>query len=87
MQEKTELNLTKEEWKIIYTMPYNLTRDTKIINFNFKITHQTLAVGEKLKKWNIRENDKCDKCGEMDTLKHFLVTCPTVLTFWQYLLK
>jgi hypothetical protein len=84
-QKHTELNLTKEEWKIIYTMPYSITRDTKLINFNFKITHRILAVGEKLKKWKIKDSDRCNICGEFDNIEHFLVTCPTVLTFWQYL--
>jgi hypothetical protein len=81
--QKTDLALTESEWKIIYTMAYKVTRDTKLINFNFKITHHILAVGEKLKTWKINSTDKCDKCEEIDTIEHHLVQCPTVLVFWQ----
>jgi hypothetical protein len=81
--QKTDLALTEPEWKIIYTMAYRVTRDTKLINFNFKLTHRILAVGEKLKTWKINSTDKCEKCQEIDTIEHHLVQCPTVLVFWQ----
>jgi hypothetical protein len=38
--DNSELLLTEEEWKTIYKMAYKLTRDTKLINFNFKVTHR-----------------------------------------------
>jgi hypothetical protein len=82
-EEKTDLAITQEEWKMIYTMAYRLTRDTKLINFNFKLTHRILAVGEKLKVWDIKENEKCEECNQIDTIEHHLVQCPAVLTFWQ----
>jgi hypothetical protein len=58
---------------------------TKLINSNLKITHRILAVGEKLRKWQIKDSDKCNSCSEFDNIEHFLVTCPAVLTFWQYI--
>jgi hypothetical protein len=79
----SDLALTDEEWKTIYKMAYKLTQDTKLFNFNFKVTHRILAVGEKLKTWKSKDTDKCENCDEKDTVEHFLVKCPEVLTFWQ----
>jgi hypothetical protein len=81
--DNSELLLTEEEWKTIYKMAYKLTKDTKLINFNFKVTHRILAVGERLKTWKIKDTDKCEVCNEKDTVEHFLVTCQEVLSFWQ----
>jgi hypothetical protein len=80
----TELDLNEEEWKTIYLAAYKLTRDTKILSFNFKITHRTLATGEKLHTWKIKESNKCERCQEIDTIEHFLVTCYEVKQFWEY---
>jgi hypothetical protein len=79
---KSELDLKTEEWKVIYKMAYRLTKDTKLINFNFKITHRILAVGQQLHKWKINKDDKCKECNSIDTIEHYLVQCPIVLEFW-----
>ena len=71
--------------KPINELFWNLRLKTKPINFNFKITHRILAIGEKLKKWNIKDTDKCQTCGETETIEHFLVQCPDTVKFWQYL--
>ena len=52
-----DLDLGPEEWQIIYTRAYKLTKDTKIIAFNFKITHRILACGYQLEKWQINEDN------------------------------
>jgi hypothetical protein len=83
--EKTDLNLKEEEWAIIYKLAYKLTRNTKLIAFNFKITHRILAVGEKLKIWKIQASGLCEKCNEIETIEHFLVECPSSLIFWKHI--
>ena len=65
-------------------MAQRITRDTKLISFNFKITHRIIACNQQLEKWEIKTSDKYDQCGETDTIKHHLVKCPNTLIFWQY---
>jgi hypothetical protein len=84
-KEKTELDLTEDEWAIIYKMTYKLTTNTKLIAFNFKITHRILAIGEKLKTWKIKDSDLCDECNSIETIEHFLVECPSSLIFWKHI--
>jgi hypothetical protein len=83
-KQKTDLDLNEEEWKEIYTRPYKLTRDTKILSVNYKTTHRILACGFQLYKWKIQDSDKCKACGEIDTIEHFLVQCPPTLEFWTH---
>jgi hypothetical protein len=84
----TELDLTEEEWDEIYTKAYLVTRDTKLISFNFKITHRILACGHNLYNWKINKDDICKICNkEPDTIEHHLVKCPDTLAFWDILMR
>ena len=58
-REKTDIDLTEQEWATIYTLNQHLTRDTKISNFQFKITHRLMACGYNLKIWKIKDNNIC----------------------------
>jgi predicted Zn-ribbon and HTH transcriptional regulator len=87
-QEKTDLELTEEVWTTIYTLSNGLTRDTTILNLQFKITHRILACGYNLKIWKIKESNKCEFCNEsIDTIEHFMIQCEAVDTFWRYVLN
>jgi hypothetical protein len=82
----TELDLTQQEWEDIYTRPYELTRDSKLITFNYKVTHRTLACGKTLHKWKVRESPTCNICNEQeDTIEHHLVLCRKTNIFWNML--
>jgi hypothetical protein len=85
--EKTELDVTVNEWEIIYKMPYGLTRDTSIRAFHYKITHRIIACNYQLKIWKIKDRDKCDYCDEIDNIEHFFVTCEKSKAFWNTVLK
>jgi hypothetical protein len=85
--EKTELNLSENEWEIVYKMPYGITRDTTILAIHYKITHRIIACNYQLKIWKVKDTDKCDFCEEIDTIEHFFVTCKRSKTFWEALLK
>jgi hypothetical protein len=85
--EKTELDVTVNEWQIIYKMPYGLTRDINILAFHYKITHRIIACNYQLKIWKIKDSDKCDYCDESDTIEHFFVTCDKSKIFWNSVLK
>jgi hypothetical protein len=87
-EEKVGLNLTNEEWSNTYTYPYKLTKNTRILEFQFKITHRTLACKEKLFKWKIKDNEICDRCkDEIDSIEHHLVSCIMIIPFWDSLIN
>jgi hypothetical protein len=87
-KEKTELDLTTEEWATIYTLNQHLTRDTKITNLQFKITHRIMACGSNLKNWKIRDSNSCETCNKhIDTIEHYLIECEPVKEFWNQVLN
>jgi predicted Zn-ribbon and HTH transcriptional regulator len=85
--EKTDLDLSEEEWTTVYTINNGLTRDTTIIDFQFKITHRTLACGYNLKIWKINDSSECETCKDTDTIEHYLIYCKPVYEFWSFLLN
>jgi hypothetical protein len=86
-REKTDLELTEEELATIYTVNQHLTRDTTIINFQYKITHRLLACGYNLNIWKIKDSKLCEICQQTDTIEHFLIQCEPVSEFWTQLLN
>jgi hypothetical protein len=48
----------------------------------YKIIHRILAVGSNLKKWKIKDSDKCSDCNNIDTIEHFIYECPNVIQLW-----
>jgi hypothetical protein len=82
------LGFGDDEWSFIYTNPYNLTRDTKVLAFQYKVTHRFLACKHKLHTWKIEKNNICNSCNkEDDILEHHLVACPQTLDFWTSVFK
>ena len=62
----------------------NITFDTKLINFQFKITHRIIACGYQLNKWKIIDSDMCPICHtEQDTIEHFFILCTQTEVFWK----
>lgn len=64
------------------SLPFKVTKDTRLSIFQFKIIHHILPPNATLHRDSLRENDKCHLCKERETLAHLFVTCPIVQTFW-----
>ena len=56
--------------------------EIKLKEFNFKLLHGCLPCHRNLMKWNIKDNDHCDVCGESQTLEHLLYECCYVPPLW-----
>jgi hypothetical protein len=86
--ERGMLDLSEEDWGNIYTADRKLTRESKIQNFQFKVTHRILACGYNLAIWKIRDNNMCQIClQEIDTIEHFLVECEKTKIFWDSIIN
>ena len=58
-------------------------KEIKLREFNFKVIHNILPCNQNLNKWKIIQNDKCDICEEVQTIKHLLFDCISVKQLWQ----
>ena len=75
-------NLDEVTIQRIYSLPFKVTKDTRLSIFQFKIVHHILPTNATLHRDSLRENDKCHLCKERETLTHLFVTCPIVQIFW-----
>ena len=76
-------NLNEVTIQRIYSLPFKLTKDTRLSIFQFtEIVHHILPTNATLHRDSLRENDRCHLCKERETLTHLFVTCPIVQIFW-----
>jgi len=77
-----EANLKEHAIQLIYSLPFNVTKDTRLAIFQYKIIHHILPTNSALFRDSIKVHDKCHLCGERQTLTHLFVTCSEARHFW-----
>ena len=76
-------NIESNEWKHIYRIPYNVSRETKLQSMQFKILHRIFPCKRWLFVHKVTETENCEECDRTDTLVHYFFTCPANHRFWQ----
>jgi hypothetical protein len=76
-----ELGINKEDWESIFLIPKTI-RNTKIKTFQYKVLFNLIPCNWYLQKIKKSDTDKCDQCGVLDDLLHYLYECEQVHTFW-----
>ena len=77
--------LEKYDWKAIYSIPFNYTREPYLQSFQYKIINRILNTNEKLEKWSIKDTNKCNFCKSIDTIEHHLYQCTESKKIWDNL--
>ena len=70
-----------------YAMTLKSTKEIKLREINFKILHNILTTNILLEKMKIKNSNKCDFCGSVDTIDHALVQCERLESFWDFILQ
>ena len=73
-------------WNIheVYTFPFLIAKDSKLIAFQYNITHHILPTKSSLLRAGITESDTCTLCKtEKQTINHLLFHCTKSSAFWQ----
>ena len=73
------------DWKCIYTIPFEYTREPYLQSFQYKIINRVLNTNEKLEKWSIKPSNKCNFCHSVDTIEHHLYQCKNSKIIWDKL--
>jgi len=76
------LGIEYDNLKAIYLLPFNVTKETKLSMFQYKIIHNILPYGNRLYMMKILNSLLCNYCNLLETLPHMLVECNTVHDFW-----
>ena len=58
-------------------------KEIKLKEFNFYLLHNILPCIKNLAKWRIKPNDRCDVCGQSQTVEHLLYSCIYVKPLWR----
>ena len=75
------------DWKDVYSMPFQTTKSTKLIVFQYKLSHRSLTTNTFLYKvLKLKENDKCTFCQtNKEDLIHLSWSCKYTVIFWTLL--
>ena len=67
-----------------FYLAFSSMKETKLIMFQYKISHDIVFTKEKLFRANITNSNLCYLCSETKKdLKHMLVSCQLVWEFWE----
>lgn len=78
-------NCVNINWKLIFKMPHQISRDTKVHSFQYKIIHRVFPCNAYVSKWSPNTSINCERCQLPDTLEHYFVTCNQSKQFWSSL--
>lgn len=82
-QDLLNTDISDKSWELIYLLPREVTDDTKLINFNYKLVHRILYTNTKLMKCKLSETELCTFCTVgRETILHLFWECSVVKTFW-----
>lgn len=76
-------NFTENNVHKVYQLPFTITKEVKIIMFQYKIIHNILPTQMSLHRDGISDSDLCSFCKiEKQTINHLLVDCSKTVSFW-----
>ena len=74
------------EWKEIYYLPFTVTRDTEISEFQYKLVSNIVCTNEKLFRFKMIDSLRCAFCQtEVESSEHLFFHCDITKSFWQLL--
>ena len=68
----TKYRFYESEWKIIYTEPFKVTKDSTVQWFQTRINHIILATNTFLCKFKLTNDPKCTFCSKADETIEFV---------------
>ena len=81
-------NLDDNQWTTLYTTPFQLTTNTKLRSFHFRLTHGLLYGNKQLNIFGYKDESNCQLCTTpLQTFQHLLIDCPAILELWNRIEK
>ena len=84
-QEKWSLesdNPNTIDWNSFYMLPKICKLNARITYFQYQINQRSLVTNKKIQQFGIRDNNLCDRCGEIETISHLLFECHFAQEIW-----
>ena len=74
--------ISPEEWQTIFELPYRVTLEVRVRNFQYKLLHRIVYFNDKLYRWGKVPSQKCDHCDNLDGILHRFMDCQFSKDFW-----
>jgi len=84
---KSYLNIEDIHWQDHYVIPFNVSRETSLQSFQYKIFHRFFPCNYTLSIWYKDQNCLCNLCNQTDYLEHYFYFCPNVQHLWHAIQK
>ena len=82
---KWEKKYQMQKWdKRYWEMLRQSTKETRLQVMQWKINHNIYPTALMLEKMKIKGDNRCVKCGQVETIEHFFVECEELKSFWLY---
>ena len=81
-----QMEVTNFKFEKIYSIPYKVTKDPKLLWLQCRINHRILGTNYLLTKMKILNSNKCTFCNNNpETIEHIFWTCDKIQEFWSQL--
>ena len=81
-------SLESNIWETIFSFSFNITRETTLQSFQYRLIHRIIPCNNKLYEWRLTTDTKCTYCNHNDDdIVHFILYCPKTRAFWLYFFK
>ena len=78
-----EYGLQKNNLSKVYLLPFNVTKETKLTMFQYKIIHRVLPTNSLLHKMKKADSPNCPFCpSEIHIIWHLFIKCSQANSFW-----
>ena len=85
-ESKLNVHFSRDNWKMLYLIPFNCTMDTKLRWFQYRILNRFLTTTSFMCKIGHRIDNVCAFCKkEAETIEHLFVECKEVTNIWSRL--
>jgi hypothetical protein len=75
-----ELTIQPEQ---IFPKLYKVVKDPKLRAVRFRFLHGDIFCKERMHRFKMTETPACERCGEVETIKHQFYECNSALTGWR----
>jgi hypothetical protein len=80
--QKHRLDEVPSQTEQIFPKLYSTVKDTKLRALRYRFLHGDIFCKERMFRFKISETPECDRCGEIETIKHQFYECHTALDGW-----
>jgi hypothetical protein len=79
---KEKYKIEGNDMKLVYTVPYRVTKLTILQALQYKIINKIINCNYWLHKLKIKETPTCRFCQKSETIEHFFFDCAITKQFW-----